>query len=74
MNTLYEYKELTLDERAAYLWEHGTFLMNDEVDDKRVNLYALSNFYVEVVYDNPANEIVRLRAFKSIIQFDKHSA
>jgi hypothetical protein len=70
--TLYEYNQLNLDDRASFLWEHGTFLMNDEGGGKRVNLYALGDLYVEGRCDKKSNRIMRIRTFKSLNQLDEY--
>lgn len=63
---IYEFNQLGPDDQANLLWEHGTFLMN-RLDDKHIfNLYSLSDFYVEVCYDNKSNSISRIRTFKII--------
>lgn len=62
---IYEFNQLGLDAQANLLWEHGTFLMN-RLDDRHIfNLYSLSDFYVEVCYDNQSNKILSFRSFKS---------
>ena len=49
--TLYEFNILSLEEKQATVWEHGTFLDNYITNDIRINCYALDKFFVEVVYN-----------------------
>jgi len=62
--TLYEFNFLSEDEKAHAVWQ-GAFLADREENGLMVQLYAISNFYVEVFYDPAANEILSFRAFNS---------
>ena len=64
--TLYEYIPLSTDEKAQILWEQGIFVMNRFEGDLAVNLYMLSDFYVEAWYNQKSNKIVKLRPFRSL--------
>jgi len=46
--------------------DNGNFLTN-RVDDygRKINLYHVGKFFVEVYYNSKANAIVKFRAFKS---------
>ncbi len=62
---LYEYNLLSTDEKAQTLWDKGEFIVSRKSKTNSANLYSLSDFFVEVNYDNDKNEIVDLRSFKS---------
>jgi len=65
MLTLYEYNQLSLDDKASYLWNHGRYLVNRSTSSHRVNLYSLHSYYIEVWYNDQSNEIDQLRSFSS---------
>jgi hypothetical protein len=62
---LYEYNLLSTDEKAQTLWDLGEFIVSRKSKTNSANLYSISDFFVEVNYDNDKNEIVDLRSFKS---------
>ncbi len=71
--TLYDY--LMLDEPEQYnaIWDQGVFLDNAFEKGKRINLYAIDMFFVEVVYDSKTNKIIENRPFKQGHRIDKYS-
>ena len=64
MITIYEFNALDESGKANAVWT-GLFLDDREENGLKVQLYSLSNFYVEVFYDQRVNKILRFRAFKS---------
>ena len=50
--TLYDFNNLTLEEKQAVVWEKGVFLDNYITKDIRINCYTIDKFFVEVVYDD----------------------
>ena len=69
---LYEFNILPDDEKAQMVWDDGTFLTNKADEEKAVNLYSLSNFYVEIWYDKPHNRITNIRSFLSTSQLSPY--
>jgi hypothetical protein len=65
MISLYEYNLLSTEEKAQTLWDKGEFIVSSKSKSTSANLYSLSDFFVDVNYDNKKNEIVDLRSFKS---------
>lgn len=57
---LADFLNLTLDQRAEHVFHFGTFL---ECCEERGNLYSMSNFYVEVLYNADINMIEDVRGF-----------
>ncbi len=57
---------MPLTEQADYLWNNGTFLANRVNDGMKIQLHALSNFYVEVFYLSKENKIIELKPFKAV--------
>ncbi len=53
-----------MNEKAELTWQQGTFLTCQMQQSHSLSLYALGNFYVELVYDPERNQIVNLIAFK----------
>ena len=68
--TLYDFIQLDLNAKADKLWEHGSYIDSYINFEKRVNLYFLSNFFVEVYLDS--NSIIEISAFKKGERFDKY--
>ncbi len=52
--SLYELNALSDNEKAQVVLEHGTHLKISEEDGYIINLYSLSDFYVEIWYDASA--------------------
>ena len=64
--TLYEFNQLPYARQLATGFAEGTFLARRWEEEDGVNLYHLpGDFFVKVYYDPRANELVRLRSFKS---------
>ena len=63
---LYQFNALTDPEKAQEVLEHGANLKTRTEGGLIVNLYSISNFYVEVWYDGASNRIDRIRSFKNI--------
>ena len=63
---VYGFNIMPVNERADYLWDNGTFLATRIEDGMKINLHALSNFYVEVVYKSKVNKIIELKSFKTV--------
>ena len=61
-----EFNELTLDEKAWYLWHGATFLHVYESNTYRVNLFYLNDYYIELWYHMEGNKVDQIRAFKSL--------
>ncbi|GEO11983.1 hypothetical protein SAE01_44790 [Segetibacter aerophilus] len=70
MITLYQYNELSEDERKSLLWSEGAFVGERAVGNLRVALYQLYSFYVEVYYDD--NEIESVRSFCDTSQLEPY--
>lgn len=66
MKTLYEYNQLTLDEKAQYLWDNGEFILNRKTEEGAFNLYTLSDFFVEVFLDKKSGQVTKFQSFKSL--------
>ena len=66
--TLYEFNALDEKEKGEAIFTQATFIDNRNDAPYKVQLYRLSNFYVEVYYDAQANAIVRYRSFSRLGQ------
>jgi hypothetical protein len=60
--TVYEFNALDQHEKAEAVWR-GTFLAERVADGLHVQLYSLPGCYVEVFYDQAANQITGFEAF-----------
>ena len=64
MLTLYDFNALTEHEKAEAVWQ-GNFLADRQADGLIAQLYSVDSFYVEVFYDQQANNISHFQAFTS---------
>jgi hypothetical protein len=55
-----EYGSLAFDERAAILFDIGTYLEDVDYYNQTVVLYSVYSFFVEVYYSSESNEIVKM--------------
>jgi hypothetical protein len=60
--TVYEFNALDQQGKAEAVWR-GTFLADRAADGLLVQLYSLPGCYVEVFYDQAANQITNFEAF-----------
>lgn len=70
---LYEYMMLSDTEQWNVLWDNGTYLTNHFTSNKKINLYALFAFFVEVEYDPQTNKIIGKEHFKSGDTLDRYA-
>lgn len=70
--TLYEFNCLEENEKAKFLWQSGTLIMNRFEDDYSINLYSLYGFYVETWYRREENRIQKFRTFKNLSQLEPY--
>jgi hypothetical protein len=63
--TISEFNELSLDEKAWYLWHGATFLHVYENGGYRINLFHLNDYYIELWYHKAGNKVDTIRAFTS---------
>ncbi|UOK43401.1 MULTISPECIES: hypothetical protein [Flavobacterium] len=54
------------------VWNTAKFLESYEDDKYRYNLYALSDFFIEIKYDIIRNTILERIAFKHVELLDKY--
>ncbi|MBD1365366.1 hypothetical protein IDJ77_16245 [Mucilaginibacter sp. ZT4R22] len=64
MLTLYDFHQMTLDEKCTAIWQ-GEFIGDRKDGDNKAQLYSLGGFYAEVFYDPSTNTINKIRAFRS---------
>ncbi|TPG59491.1 hypothetical protein [Hymenobacter nivis] len=73
--TLYEFNQLTFEQQLAAVFAAGTYLARRWEEEDGVNLYHMpSGFFVELYYDTHANELVRLRSFRSAAPLADYAA
>ena len=56
--------KLSLDDMVQTLFKDGTFIVSIRYYGYKVNLYLLSNFYVEVFYNHKKDKIERVELLK----------
>lgn len=47
-----EYCQFSLKGRLNLLYEFGTFINEKYIDETKIKIYILNDFYVEVLYNN----------------------
>lgn len=55
---------LTLDDMVQTLYRDGTFVVSIRYYKYKINLYLISNFYVEVFYNHKLDKIERAELLK----------
>ena len=63
--TLYEFKRLPEQEQYSIAFNCGTFIDYLEQKNKKLVLYAINLFYVQVVYNTTTNKIINITPFKT---------
>lgn len=63
--TIKEFISLNEWEQGDALWEYGELVGHRIENDHSILLYQISNFYVEVKYNNEANFIAELFPFEN---------
>lgn len=62
---LYDFIRLNQEQRAATVWEQGTFIAVRISCGCSMVLYSMGKFFAEVVYLPDANEVMLVRGFRS---------
>lgn len=68
--TLYQFNALDMDERAAYLWQHGEYITG-AVEQFRSNFYALGAFFVEVELFDEGDAITAVVPFTTGDRYER---
>ena len=55
---------LELNDRIQTLYKEGTFVVSIRYYRYKINLYLLSNFYIEVFYNHKLDKIERIELLK----------
>lgn len=56
-----DYDKLEFNERAKLLWDKGDFVAHIEYYNRKICLYILEGFYVEVYYEVEENRIENIK-------------
>jgi hypothetical protein len=59
-----EFFDKKLDDMIQTLYEDGTFIVSIRYYGYKINLYLLSNFYVEVLYNHKLDKVERIELLK----------
>jgi hypothetical protein len=68
--TLYQFNALDMNERAAYLWEHGEYVTG-AVEQFRSNFYALHGYFVEVELFDQGDGIAAVIPFSTGDRYER---
>jgi hypothetical protein len=71
--TVVEFEVLNMNAQAEATMD-GTFLADREENGLMIQLFSVSDFYVERFYDPLANKILKFRAFKGNNQLTPYLA
>jgi hypothetical protein len=69
---IYGFITLDLNERAQMVWEKGKYIASRLSQKKRMNLYSLEDYYVEIEMLSPALVIVDAVPFLRGHRLDKY--
>ena len=70
--TLYDFLILPIDSKYEVVWDEGIHIETYTGYDKIYQLYALNDFFVEIIYDPKTNKIVDHLAFKQGEHLEKY--
>ena len=59
-----DFFDLSLDDMIQTLYKEGTFIVSIRYYRYKINLYLISNFYVEVFYNHKHDKIERIELLK----------
>ena len=62
---IYEFNQLSLDEKVNVSSLEGTFLHNRIWNEHGINLYGFGGFYSEVWYNQKTNKVDKVRSFNN---------
>jgi len=66
------FKNFPLEDRAKYAWVYGHLLCSRIEEDMHYYLYCLSNFYVEIAFDDLQQEIIAISAITTSTGLDRY--
>jgi hypothetical protein len=55
-----DFKHLNHEHKVKLVWTKGKFVTKRYLKNKTIVLYSLNNFFVELLYDNFDNRLIRL--------------
>ena len=70
--TLREFNKLDADTRAQIFCEQGVYLASRNYQSEVISLWQIEDFYVELVYDEIGDNILKLRGFLSPIPMEPY--
>jgi hypothetical protein len=62
---IYEFNQLTLEDKVYTASNEGTFLHNRIWEEFGINLYGFGYFYAEVWYNQKNNTVDKVRSFNN---------
>jgi hypothetical protein len=70
--TLEEFNNLSLAEKGLAIVTDGKHLTQLKKEDLLFNLYTLNDFFIEIVYSIPTNEITSIEALTDLGKIDQY--
>ncbi len=64
-----ELRFLNLTERAQYVSDYGQYVNSRRESSRKVNLYLLGSYYVEIIYHANSNQVIDVIPLDT---FEKH--
>jgi hypothetical protein len=55
-----DFKNLNHEHKVRLVWTKGKFVTKRYLKNQTIVLYSLNNFFVELIYDNFDNKLIRL--------------
>ena len=71
--TLYQFNLLEENDKYQTTWDLGKHIDTVIIEEKRILLYAINMFFVEVHYNADTNKIVGIKSFIHGHNLDKYS-
>ncbi len=70
--TSVEFMLLPAEEQVQHVWENGRYLLNKGGQKTTANLYAVDNFYVEILFSRKNSAIARIISFTATSKLDSY--
>ncbi len=70
MLSYFRFLLLSRPEKIKYVRENGTFLLDQRQQTCRVELYGLHDYFVEMHYQEPDNQVGDVVAFKTLSRLE----
>jgi hypothetical protein len=72
MIALPDFADLTSQEQAQYVWDHGEYILSRTEKHYTLCLYRVNSFFIEVWYNHEHDQISHFILLSSFIRLDAY--